>query len=428
MTRGDPVPPHCELHDPSRHPWRRHLRARHLSGGGRRLLPAADLRRPRGPRGRSTAAQPERRAGPGALRRPAPAHRAPRRQPRDRRGLQHDHARGRAASSSPCWATTTSASPIASPARSRSSTAIPTPAWPTAPPRSSTARASSAARGPARTAPATSCCATWCASTTRCRPLAHGPPPRLRGRRRLRAAPSASPRTSTSGCAPCAPSASATCPAARSSACAATATTSPTSPPQALEVQEVQNAPALAHRCRAAARAGARARLGRHAPRRRPSAARSRCWPTPSSAASCRCPAWPASCASAPRACPPPPRPRAQRPQDRPHLVRLQRLRRRHDRPARGRQGARAPRLGRHRLPRRHPARPVRRALRRARVGRGRRPPRRRPQPPARPVGPRQPAARARRPADHAGLRARCSTACAPTSCTSTTCTTSARR
>ena len=40
-------------------------------------------------------------------------------------------------------------------------------------------------------------------------------------------------------------------------------------------------------------------------------------------------------------------------------------------------------------------------------------------------MGPRQPAARARRPADHAGLRARCSIACAPTSCTSTTCTTS---
>jgi hypothetical protein len=51
-------------------------------------------------------------------------------------------------------------------------------------------------------------------------------------------------------------------------------------------------------------------------------------------------PASPASCASAPRACPPR-RPRAQRPQDRPHLVRLQRLGRRHHRPARGRQGAR---------------------------------------------------------------------------------------
>ena len=57
-----------------------------------------------------------------------------------------------------------------------------------------------------------------------------------------------------------------------------------------------------------------------------PSAARSRCWPTPSSAASCRSPASPASCAQRAARVPAAPRPRAQRAQDRPHLVRLQRL------------------------------------------------------------------------------------------------------
>ena len=167
MRRVIRVPPHCELHEPSRHPWRRHLRARHLSGGGRCLLPAADLPRPRGPRGARRRAQPGGGGGPRALRRPAPADRPSRGQPRDRRGLQHDRRARRAASSSPCSATTTAASPIASPARSPSSTAIPTPASSTAPPRSSTARGSRAARGPAATARRTSSCATWCASTTR---------------------------------------------------------------------------------------------------------------------------------------------------------------------------------------------------------------------------------------------------------------------
>ena len=56
---------------------------------------------------------------------------------------------------------------------------------------------------------------------------------------------------------------------------------------------------------------------------------------------------------SAPRACPPPPRPR---PNGRKIVLTsfgFNDSRRRHHRPARGRQGARAPRLGRHRLPRR---------------------------------------------------------------------------
>ena len=188
------------------------------------------------------------------------------------------------------------------------------------------------------------------------------------------AATSASPRTSTSGCAPCAPSASATCRAARSSACAATAKLLRRVRAGPRDAGGAER-PALAHRRRAAARARARARLGRHAPRRgraprargagrRPGA------PRPAAARASR-----ASCAPRAARVPAAAAPAPQRPQDRPHLVRLQRLRRRHHRPARGRQGARAPRLGRHRLPRRHAARPLGRALRRARVGRGRRPP-----------------------------------------------------
>ena len=141
------------------------------------------------------------------------------------------------------------------------------------------------------------------------RPVAHGPPPRLRGRRRLRPATSASPRTSTSGCAPCAPSASATSPAARSSACAATATTSPTSRRRRSRSRRSQNALRSLDRRRAAARARARARLGRHAPRRRRAPRARGAGRRLRAPRRCRCPAWPASCASAPRACPPPPRP-----------------------------------------------------------------------------------------------------------------------
>ncbi len=108
--------------------------------------------------------------------------------------------------------------------------------------------------------------------------------------------------------------------------------------------------------------------------------------------------------------------------------LRLERHRRRHDRPALRRQGARAPRLGRHGLPRRHAARPVRRAVRAARVGGGRRPPGRRAQPAARAARPRH----ARTASSTTRRSPRRSSdvwiACSPTSCTSTTCTTSARR
>ena len=72
-------------------------------------------------------AQPERRAGPGRLRRSAPAHRPPRAQPRDRRGLQHDHPRGPRRAHRHARRRRRLPSPTASPGRSRSSTAIPTP-------------------------------------------------------------------------------------------------------------------------------------------------------------------------------------------------------------------------------------------------------------------------------------------------------------
>ena len=387
MRREIRVPPHCELHEPSRHPWRRHLRARHLSGGGRCLLPAADLPRPRGPRGARRRAQPGGGGGPRALRRPAAADRPPRGQPRDRRGLQHDRARGARRAHRDARATTIAASPIASPARSPSSTAIPTPAWSTAPPRSSTTRASRAAPGPAAIARATSSCGTWCASTTRwSTPRAWSTVASTRPSAAT-TRPSGSRRTSTSGCAPCAASASATSPARPLIGFRRHGENFSDESARDLEVQEVERALRTLDRRRAAARAGARARLGRHAPaggrapRARGPGRRLR------PPRRCRCPGWRASCAPAPPACP-----------------------RRRARPPNGRKivltsfgcndsggGTTVPRVAAKELARRgwdvtvfHAAvqpDPSEPALRRARMEGGRRPAGRRPQPPARAAG-----------------------------------------
>ena len=320
-------------------------------------------------------------------------------------------------------------SPTASPARSRSSTAIPTPAWPTATRRSSTATGVAARRvAAARTARATSCCAIWCASTTRSsthrawstaastRPSAATTPA------------SASPRTSTSGCAPCARFRFRDVPGGPLIGLRRHGDNFSDESAQALEVEEVQRA--LRSLIDAAP-------LRELVPEldwgvMHPDAAERRALEVLADALERRVLPLPGLAAraarAAPRACPPR---RARAP-----TAARSSSPRSASTTAGG--GTTVPRVAAKELARRgwdvtvfhaaDAARPVGRALRRARVGRGRRPPRRRPQPPARPVGPRQPAARARRPADHAGLRARCSTACAPTSCTSTTCTTSAPR
>ena len=115
------------IHVPPCDARRRDLRARHIPRRGGRLLPAPDLRRPRGPRraGRRRATRTSSRSSPASTIR-ACASSATSATAGSPRPTTRSSARA-VASSSPCSATTTSASPTASPARSPSSTAIPTP-------------------------------------------------------------------------------------------------------------------------------------------------------------------------------------------------------------------------------------------------------------------------------------------------------------
>ena len=158
------------------------------------------------------------------------------------------------------------------------------------------------------------------------RPIAHGPPPRLRGRRRLQQRLPPRPGLRLLGARRARASASATCPAGRSSACAATATTSPTSPPRRSRSQEVQNA--LRSLIDAAPLRELVPELDwgvmhpdaaeRRALEVLADALERRVLPLPGLASELRAPRR----ARARRAAPAP-----QRPQDRPDLVRLQRLR-----------------------------------------------------------------------------------------------------